>query len=180
MLSKVTRHYKMLLHSEKFEKPRTLENRFLELPRPKGRLLKIASSFSSRNPSSDKSLISSKISDLISIGTIRLKVMVIINHMHILLLKLYYKTPRQNRFKWNVGFKAKDYSNLRYWCSRVQKNKKWKSSDMGIKSYQLTSAGQSTNHGQTGRHWLAGNSYHVRRFSFLFFWTLGQQYRRFE
>ena len=30
---------------------------------------------------------------------------------------------------------------------------------MGNKSYQLTSAGQSANHGQPDWHWLAGNSY---------------------
>ena len=49
---------------------------------------------------------------------------------------------------------------------RVQKNKKWKSSHAGNKSYQLTSAGQSALGWQVGRHRLAGNSYilHVRIF----------------
>ena len=39
---------------------------------------------------------------------------------------------------------------------------------MGNKSYQLTSAGRSANPGQTGRHWLAGNSYFPRWKIFIF------------
>ena len=39
------------------------------------------------------------------------------------------------------------------------KNKEWKSSNMGNRSYQPTSAGWSANHRQIGRHWFAGNSY---------------------
>jgi len=46
---------------------------------------------------------------------------------------------------------------------------------MGNKSYQLTSAGRSANHGQIGRHWLAGNSYFPcgRIFVFCFSEPLG-------
>ena len=33
-----------------------------------------------------------------------------------------------------------------------------KFSNEGFMKYQLTSAGQSANRGQIGRHWLAGNS----------------------
>ena len=38
----------------------------------------------------------------------------------------------------------------------------------GNKSNQLTSAGQSANHGQSGRHQLAGNSYFPRQRIFIF------------
>ena len=34
---------------------------------------------------------------------------------------------------------------------------------MGNRSYQLTSAGRSANHGQIGRHWLAANFNLLRR-----------------
>ena len=46
---------------------------------------------------------------------------------------------------------------------------------MGNGSYQLTSAGRSANHGQIGRHWLAGNSHfpHGRIFIFCFSEPLG-------
>ena len=46
---------------------------------------------------------------------------------------------------------------------------------MGNKSYQLTSAGRSANHGPIGRHWLAGNSYFPcgRIFIFCFSEPLG-------
>ena len=46
---------------------------------------------------------------------------------------------------------------------------------MGNGSYQLTSAGRSANHGQIGRHWLAGNSYFPcgRIFMFCFSEPLG-------
>ena len=55
--------------------------------------------------------------------------------------------------------KTKDHSELQYWCPRVQKTKKWKSSHTGNRSYQLTSAGQSAHGWQIGRHWLAGKSF---------------------
>ena len=46
-----------------------------------------------------------------------------------------------------------------------------KSSNAGNRIYQLTCASRSANHGQIGWHWLAGNSYFLRRriFNFLFF-----------
>ena len=47
-------------------------------------------------------------------------------------LHLLEYTFHQNKFKQKVGSRAKDYSNLQYWCPSVQKNKKWKSSHMGI------------------------------------------------
>ena len=46
--------------------------------------------------------------------------------------------------------------------------KKWKSSNAGNKSYQLTSAGRSAHGWQIGRHWLAGNSYFLRQRIFIF------------
>ena len=46
--------------------------------------------------------------------------------------------------------KAKNHSEFQYWCPRVQKNKKWKSSQAGNRSYQLTHAGWPTNQGQIG------------------------------
>ena len=39
---------------------------------------------------------------------------------------------------------------------------------MGNGSYQLNSAGQSANHGQIGRHCLAGNFYFLRQRIFIF------------
>ena len=42
------------------------------------------------------------------------------------------------------------------------KNKKWKSSNAGNRSYQLTHAGWPANQGQIGRHLLADNSYFLR------------------
>ena len=53
---------------------------------------------------------------------------------------------------------------------------------MGNGSYQLTSAGRSANHGQIGRHWLAGNFYFLRRriFIFCFYEPLGINIEEYE
>ena len=67
-----------------------------------------------------------------------------------------------------VWCNAQDPHILQYWCPRAKKNKKWKSSDVGNRSYQLTSAGQSTNHGQICHHGLAGNSHFPRWRIFIF------------
>ena len=86
-----------------------------------------------------------------------------------------YITPCQNRILKNVGSQAKDYWYIQYWSQKVQKNKKWKSSDAGNRSWHLTCAGRSAKHGQIGRHWLVGNSYfpHRRIFIFCFSESLG-------
>ena len=57
-----------------------------------------------------------------------------------------------------------------------RKNKKWKSSHMGNRSYQLTSAGWSAHGWQIDWHWLGGNSHHFLRgriFIFCFSEPLG-------
>ena len=46
--------------------------------------------------------------------------------------------------------KTKVHSEFQYWYPRVQKNKKWKSSQVGNRSYQLTHASWPTNQGQIG------------------------------
>ena len=66
--------------------------------------------------------------------------------------------------------KAKDHWEFQYWCPRVQKNKKWKSSYSGNRSYQLTHAGRPAKQGQIGQHWSVCNSnFHMGGFSFLVF-----------
>ena len=58
--------------------------------------------------------------------------------------------------------KAKDHSEFQYWCPRVQKNKKWKSSHPGNRSYQLTTASRFALGWLVCWHGLAGNSYFPR------------------
>ena len=91
----------------------------------------------------------------------------------IVFLILDVLTPPHSQSNWIiVGSQAKNYLGLRYWCLRAQK--KWKFSHMGKRSYLLTSAGWSANHGQIGWQWLAGNSpiSRVRGFSFFVFLNL--------